>query len=90
MDLSGDVWEGQIILIKLIQSVQAEDIQGHSVILPGANASAVHIGQRVSPLDDWNLNRSFLGDPNGTPTMMIEHFIEAVLLPCCDLTVASV
>ncbi|MCP3417866.1 succinylglutamate desuccinylase/aspartoacylase family protein [Bradyrhizobium brasilense] len=81
----GDEWEGQIMLIKLIQSLKAEDIQGHLIILPGANAPAVQVGQRVSPLDDGNLNRSFPGDPNGTPTMMIAHFIEAVLLPGCDL-----
>ncbi|MGY4167833.1 succinylglutamate desuccinylase/aspartoacylase family protein [Bradyrhizobium sp. USDA 4529] len=81
----GDEWEGQIILIKLIQSLQAEDIQGHLMILPGANAPAVEAGRRVSPFDYGNLNRSFPGDPNGTPTMMIAHFIETVLLPGCDL-----
>ncbi|KRR13836.1 succinylglutamate desuccinylase/aspartoacylase family protein [Bradyrhizobium valentinum] len=81
----GDEWEGQIMLIKLIQSLQAQDIQGHLIILPGANAPAVEAGQRVSPLDDGNLNRSFPGDPNGTPTMMIAHFIETVLMPGCDL-----
>ncbi|WP_271600114.1 succinylglutamate desuccinylase/aspartoacylase family protein [Bradyrhizobium sp. CCBAU 45384] len=81
----GDEWEGQIVLIKLIQSLQAEHIQGHLIILPAANAPAVEAGQRVSPLDDGNLNRSFPGDPNGTPTMMMAHFIETVLLPGCDL-----
>ncbi|WP_108522389.1 succinylglutamate desuccinylase/aspartoacylase family protein [Bradyrhizobium algeriense] len=81
----GDEWEGQIMLIKLIQSVQAQDVNGHLIILPGANAPAVEAGQRVSPLDDGNLNRSFPGDPNGTPTMMIAHFIETVLLSGCDL-----
>ncbi|MFQ3459059.1 succinylglutamate desuccinylase/aspartoacylase family protein [Bradyrhizobium sp. UFLA01-814] len=81
----GDEWEGQIMLIKLIQSLKVRDINGHLIILPAANAPAVQAGQRVSPLDDGNLNRSFPGDPNGTPTMMIAHFIEAVLLPGCDL-----
>ncbi|WP_183260833.1 succinylglutamate desuccinylase/aspartoacylase family protein [Bradyrhizobium sp. CIR48] len=81
----GDEWEGQIMLIKLIQSLQVQDIQGQLIILPGANAPAVEAGQRVSPFDDGNLNRSFPGDPNGTPTMMIAHFIETVLLPGCDL-----
>lgn len=81
----GDEWEGQIMLIKLIQSLKATDIQGHLLILPAANAPAVQAGQRVSPFDDGNLNRSFPGDPNGTPTMMIAHFIETILLPGCDL-----
>ncbi|WP_342739975.1 succinylglutamate desuccinylase/aspartoacylase family protein [Bradyrhizobium sp. B117] len=81
----GDEWEGQIMLIKLIQSLQIKDIRGHLIILPGANAPAVEAGQRVSPLDNGNLNRSFPGDPNGPPTMMIAHFIETTLLPGCDL-----
>ncbi|MBS7705583.1 hypothetical protein C7450_10456 [Chelatococcus asaccharovorans] len=81
----GDEWEGQIMLIKLIQSLQSDDVRGQLIVLPGANAPAVEAGQRVSPFDHGNLNRSFPGDPNGPPTMMIAHFIETVLLPGCDL-----
>jgi predicted deacylase len=41
-------------------------------------------GARCSPIDGGNLNRSFPGDPDGTPTPAIAHFIESVLLPMCD------
>jgi predicted deacylase len=41
-------------------------------------------GQRTSPIDDGNLNRSFPGNPEGTITEQIAHFIEHVLLPGFD------
>ena len=40
-------------------------------------------GARISPLDSGNLNRAFPGDPEGTPTWQIAHYIESVLLPKC-------
>ena len=63
----GDEYEGQIIVSQLI-------------LLPMANFPAADAGQRVSPLDGGNLNRSFPGDPTGTPTQMIAHYIEHALL----------
>ena len=39
---------------------------------------------RTSPIDDGNLNRSFPGDPLGSPTQIIAHFIESELLQRAD------
>jgi hypothetical protein len=44
----------------------------------------VRAGRRTSPIDEGNLNRSFPGDPDGTPTEIIAHFIETVLMPGLD------
>ena len=41
-------------------------------------------GTRVSPLDDVNLNRAFPGDPAGTPTRQIAHYLDSVLFPMAD------
>lgn len=80
----GDEWEGQIGLGNLIRSLEPKDITGRLVILPSANFPAAMAGQRTSPIDDGNLNRSFPGNPEGTITEQIAHFIEHVLLPGFD------
>lgn len=80
----GDEWEGQIGLGNLIRSLEPADIRGRLVILPSANFPAAMAGQRTSPIDDGNLNRSFPGNPEGTITEQIAHFIEHVLLATFD------
>lgn len=83
----GDEYEGQIALSKLTNTLEKEDIRGRLIILPAANSPAALAGRRVSPIDDGNLNRAFPGDAKGTPTQMIAHYIEEVLLPQCDYLV---
>jgi predicted deacylase len=80
----GDEWEGQISLGNLIRSLRPEDIKGRLVILPSANFPAAMAGMRTSPIDDGNLNRSFPGNPDGTITEQIAHWIEHALLPSFD------
>jgi predicted deacylase len=83
----GDEYEGQVILMSLLRDLAVEDVQGQIIIVPGANAPAVAAGRRTSPLDDGNLNRCFPGDPEGSPTEMIAHFFETVLLPRVDVVI---
>jgi len=83
----GDEYEGQIALSRLIQDIDPKDIKGRIIILPMANFPAGMAGTRVSPIDAVNLNRAFPGDPAGTPTQIIAHHIETVLMPGSDLHV---
>jgi predicted deacylase len=83
----GDEYEGQLVLSRLIQEIDPGELHGRLIILPMANLLAAEAGLRTSPLDDGNLNRSFPGDPNGTPTQITAHYIEEVLLPRVDLLV---
>ena len=79
----GDEYEGQVITMKLCRELDAADIRGRVIILPAANAPAARAGRRTSPLEEGeagNLNRAFPGDPDGSPTQMIAHYIESVLL----------
>jgi hypothetical protein len=62
----GDEYEGQVVLTRLIRSLEPGQIRGRLIILPAANLPAALEGTRVSPLDAGNLNRSFPGDPTGT------------------------
>ena len=80
----GDEWEGQIGLGNLLRSIEPTDIKGRLVILPSANFPAAMAGQRTSPIDDGNLNRSFPGNADGTITQQIAYWIEHALLPGFD------
>lgn len=83
----GDEFEGPVALMRLVQHLGVDDIQGRIIIIPALNAAAVLESSRVSPIDRLNMNRAFPGDPDGTPTQMIAHYIETVLLPHCDAVI---
>jgi len=80
----GDEYEGQIALARLAQELEPMDVQGRLIIMCATNAPAAKAGLRVSPIDQGNLNRTFPGDAAGSPTQMIAHYIEEVVLPDCD------
>ena len=83
----GDEYEGQIALMRLCQELGAEDVAGRMIMLTAANYPAALAGTRTSPIDEGNLNRSFPGDPDGSPTPMIAHYIEHELLPIADYSI---
>ncbi|MFZ6764374.1 MULTISPECIES: succinylglutamate desuccinylase/aspartoacylase family protein [Acetobacterales] len=81
----GDEYEGQLALCGLAQSLDPERIRGRVIILPTANYPAALAGNRVSPVDNLNLNRIFPGDPDGSVTEQIAYFISSELIPRADL-----
>ena len=83
----GDEYEGQIALSKLARDVEVDQVRGRIIIVPMANYPAGEAGLRTSPLDEGNLNRVFPGSAHGTPTEMIAHYIETVLMPMADYMV---
>ncbi|MFK7877270.1 MAG: succinylglutamate desuccinylase/aspartoacylase family protein [Paracoccaceae bacterium] len=83
----GDEYEGQIAVAELARELHESDISGRLILLPMTNFPAAQAGRRVSPIDDGNLNRLYPGDPKGTPTDMIAHFHEEVILPLADYAV---
>jgi len=83
----GDEYEGQIIVSRLIRELRLDQVRGHLILLPMANFPAAAAGTRTSPIDEGNLNRSFPGDAAGTPTQMLAHYIEHVLMPGCQYVV---
>lgn len=83
----GDEYEGQIALSRLAQQITPDQIEGRLIILPMTNYPAAKAGLRVSPIDDVNLARIFPGDPSGTITQMIAHFIDTELMSQSDLII---
>ena len=80
----GDEYEGQVTITRLAQTLETEMITGRLILFPMANYPAAKAGLRTSPIDELNLNRVYPGDPNGSPTMMIAHYIETELMKRSD------
>lgn len=81
----GDEYEGQIALANIARRLDPARMRGCVILLPAANLPAAVAGRRTSPLDDGNLNRSFPGNPDGTPTQQIAYYIEHELVPMANL-----
>jgi hypothetical protein len=77
----GDEYEGELSLARLIRRLDPSRMRGLVTVLPIANAPAVRAAKRCSPLDGGNLNRAFPGDPLGSPTARLAHFLESEIFP---------
>ena len=74
----GDEYEGPITLGELVRELDPAMVQGRIIVLPAVNAPAVQAGQRTSPVDGLNLNRTFPGDPLGSITQQISAYVSDV------------
>ena len=81
----GDEYEGPIALQRLAFDIEPETVRGRVIIVPYMNTPAFHAARRTSPLDGLNLNRSFPGRPDGSPTEKIADYFMRTLLPMADL-----
>jgi N-alpha-acetyl-L-2,4-diaminobutyrate deacetylase len=83
----GDEYEGQIAVSRLARELDPATVQGRVIMMPAVNIPAVLHDTRLSPVDDRDLNRCFPGDPAGTFSQMLAHFIDTVILPLVDISV---
>lgn len=83
----GDEYEGPIAISRLARSLDAASIQGRVIMIPALNIPAVMNDTRLSPVDNRDMNRCFPGNPRGTFSEMLAHFVDAVLLPHVDISV---
>ncbi|MFQ6573129.1 N(2)-acetyl-L-2,4-diaminobutanoate deacetylase DoeB [Pseudomonas sp. UM16] len=81
----GDEYEGPVALSKLAQRLKADQVCGRVIIVPFMNTPAFHAGQRTSPIDKGNMNRSFPGKPDGSVTEKIADYFRRSLLPLADI-----
>ena len=77
----GDEYEGPITICDLIRDLDPGRIQGRLILMPANNVHAVIAGQRTSPVDGLNFNRTFPGDPRGTITQQISAYVADHILP---------
>jgi predicted deacylase len=83
----GDEWEGQLLVRRLIRTLEPARLRGRIIALPALNLPAVRAARRTSPVDGANLNRAFPGDPDAGPTAIIAHVVEHHLLALADYAI---
>lgn len=85
--IHGDEHEGPIAISTLARTLEPGRIQGRVILMPAVNLPAVLANTRLSPVDDRDINRCFPGDPRGTFSEMLAHFMDSVILPHVDVSV---
>lgn len=85
--IHGDEYEGPIALSELARTLDPATVQGRVIILPAVNIPAVLNDTRLSPVDNRDMNRCFPGNPRGTFSEMLAHYLDAVILPMVDASV---
>lgn len=83
----GDEYEGQIAVSRLARSLDPAKLQGRVIMIPALNMPAVLNDTRLSPVDNRDMNRCFPGNPRGTFSEMLAHFVDTVVLPLVDVSV---
>lgn len=77
----GNEWEGQVAVKQLCQELNPEQISGRVILMPQLSQSACAANQRVSPFDGVNMNRAFPGNPRGSLSYRIAHFVKSHVFP---------
>ena len=83
----GDEYEGQIAVSRLARGLDPAKVQGRVIMIPALNMPAVLNDTRLSPVDNRDMNRCFPGNPRGTFSEMLAHFVDSVVLPLVDISV---
>jgi predicted deacylase len=77
----GNEWEGQVAVKRLCQDLDPAQMSGRVILAPQLSESACVANTRTSPLDGVNMNRAFPGNPRGTISYRIAHFVKACIFP---------
>ncbi|MFM9842296.1 MAG: succinylglutamate desuccinylase/aspartoacylase family protein [Dongiaceae bacterium] len=77
----GDEYEGPITICELIRELDPGELQGRLILMPANNVHAVMSGQRTSPIDGLNFNRTFPGEAHGSITEQISDFVAHEIFP---------
>jgi len=72
---------------RLARTLDPATVQGQVIMIPAVNMPAVMNDTRLSPVDNRDMNRCFPGNPRGTFSEMLAHFIDALVLPHVDVSV---
>lgn len=77
----GNEYEGQLAVKRLCADLDAEQMAGRVILMPQLSESACVANSRTSPLDGVNMNRAFPGNPRGTISYRISHFVKTRVFP---------
>src|SRR5205823_5023398 len=82
----GDEYEGQVAGLKLLRSLQPQQVSGRVIVLPVLSVDASKAGTRLWP-SGVNFNRSFPGRPDGPPNEQLADYFTRVLFPMSDVVI---
>ena len=83
----GDEYEGVEAIPQVFQRVEPGALRGNLLMVPICNVPAYEAATRSSPIDGLNLARVFPGDPDGTITQRIAHWITEKLIQPADFLI---
>lgn len=83
----GNEWEGQVVVKRLCEQLDPAEISGRVILMPQLSKSACAANQRISPLDNVNMNRAFPGDPRGSISYRIADFVKTHVFPKVHIVV---
>ena len=83
----GDEYEGPIAVSGLARELGPAEVEGRVIMMSAVNVPAVLNDTRLSPVDGRDMNRCFPGDPRGTFSEMVAHFLDSHILPMVDVSV---
>ncbi|MFN9263653.1 MAG: succinylglutamate desuccinylase/aspartoacylase family protein [Acidobacteriota bacterium] len=83
----GDEYPGQVAIHHLWRQLEPEQVTGRLILIPTLSPPAAQAATRLWPLDGRNFNRCFPGDPAGSPSQVLAHFLSSVLLPLADVVI---
>jgi predicted deacylase len=77
----GNEYEGQIAVKRLCRDLDPAEMCGRVILMPQLSESACTAHLRISPEDNVNMNRAFPGNPRGTLSYRIAHFVKTRVFP---------
>lgn len=77
----GNEYEGQVAVKRLCHDLDASELSGRIILIPQLSESACVANRRESQLDGVNMNRAFPGNPRGTISYRISHFVKTLVFP---------
>jgi predicted deacylase len=77
----GNEYEGQIAVKRLCRDLDPAEMSGRVILMPQLSESACASHSRTSPEDGVNMNRAFPGNPRGTLSYRIAHFVKTQVFP---------
>ena len=83
----GDEYTGQVAILKLCRELPLEVVRGRLIMIPALSVPASKAAARLSPLDGKNFNRCFPGDPTGSVSEMLAHYLTTRLFPMADVVI---
>ncbi|MEE9321249.1 MAG: succinylglutamate desuccinylase/aspartoacylase family protein [Granulosicoccus sp.] len=81
----GDEPEGSITLLRMARELAIDSVSGCLILLPCLNLPAVQQGQRLSQIDERDMDQVFPGTSGGSLNQRLAQFVSQQILPRSDL-----